>query len=243
MKIKQHLLENFNERKTNIDMLVLHSTAYPLKEAIETYDHFGVSPHYIIDFDGTIIQCVEEEKRAYHAGVSYWRGIDEDLNSHSIGIEVLNMGLGNMDKHPYTEAQYSSLIRLCQNIITKYNIPFQNIVAHSDIAPLRKPDLGKMCDWKMLANNGIGKWFDIKNANKIDNDNFIEILSKIGYDTRDETVVEASYIAFKRRYMTYDIEDATIDEQLETYKFKNIDIEKDKEFIQVLKAVYYSNIQ
>ncbi len=237
MKIKNRPINNFNERKTNIDMLVLHSTAFDLEGAIKTYEDAGVSPHYIIDFDGTIIKCVEEEHRAYHAGVAYWRGTDTDLNSHSIGIEVLNMGLGNMDKHPYQEAQYSSLINLCQEIIKRHNIDFRNIVAHSDIAPLRKPDPGKMFDWKKLANSGIGRWFDINQSNKTNETDYIKMLSNIGYDTRTKEVIEASYIAFKRRYMPYDIADVSIEEQLESYKFKDLDIAKDKDFIKILSCL------
>lgn len=115
-----------------------------------------VSPHYMIDTDGSVTQFVSESRRAWHAGVSYWRGL-EDLNSLSIGIEIVNEGeTGGYP--PFLPAQMNSLIPLCRDILQRHDVPPENILGHSDIAPMRRLDPGPALDWAGLAAAGVGLW-------------------------------------------------------------------------------------
>ncbi|MEZ6010501.1 MAG: N-acetylmuramoyl-L-alanine amidase [Hyphomonas sp.] len=153
---------NFDERKFPVDMLVLHYTGMETGQA--ALDRMRdpaakVSAHYMIWEDGQIDQLVAEDKRAWHAGVSSWQG-DEDLNSRSIGIEIVNGGhdvpLPDGSLPPYPAAQIGSVIGLCRAILSRHGIPQSRIVAHSDIAPARKIDPGEHFPWAHLAEAGIG---------------------------------------------------------------------------------------
>lgn len=151
---------NFNERLHPLDMLVLHYTGMPdgpsalarLREDKEP----RVSSHYMVEEDGRVFALVPEGKRAWHAGRSWWRG-DEDLNSRSIGIEIVNPG-HEFGYRPFPKAQIDAVIELSQGILSRWPIPQNRIVAHSDIAPARKEDPGELFPWKRLAENGIGLW-------------------------------------------------------------------------------------
>jgi len=181
----------FDQRCANIDMLVLHSIAYAAKDGIERLRQCQVSPHYIVDYNGEIYRCVDESKRAWHAGAGYWRGIT-DINSHSIGIEVCNQSLGQTAFH---KKQIAALIPLCQEIVARYRIKPQMIVGHSDIAPQRKPDPGKCFPWAELSAAGIGIWFGSRFTEETD---IIKMLREIGYQTERE---EAAIYAFCRRFL------------------------------------------
>ena len=188
---KKALLEHFNERRQKIEMLVLHSMAHGAEEGIARLDELQLSAHYVIDFDGRIFQCVDEKYRAWHAGVSSWRGRD-DLNSRSIGIEVCHKTLG---QSAFKKEQIKSLIGLCRDIVLRHNILPQMIVGHSDIAPSRKPDPGRAFPWEILATNGLGLWYgDIKSFP----DDICDMLKEIGYDTSDKS---AAVCAFCRRFL------------------------------------------
>ncbi|MCR9194347.1 MAG: N-acetylmuramoyl-L-alanine amidase [Hyphomonas sp.] len=164
MKIEALPSPNFNDRKHPIDMLVLHYTGMETGQA--ALDRMrdaeaGVSAHYMLWEDGRVVQLVGEDKRAWHAGVSRWQG-DEDLNSRSIGIEIVNGGhdwplAGNV-LPPYPDAQIDALIELCAGILERWHIPGSRIVGHSDIAPMRKQDPGEHFPWDRLAGAGIGLW-------------------------------------------------------------------------------------
>lgn len=163
MHILQHPSPNWGERPTHssINTLVLHYTGMQTgKEALHRLcnPEAEVSAHYMIEEDGTIYQLVAEEKRAWHAGLSYWRG-SNNINDISIGIELVNPG-HEFGYRPFPEAQMAALIPLCQQLTKRYSIPAHNIVAHSDIAPLRKEDPGELFDWQRLAKHGIGLWLD-----------------------------------------------------------------------------------
>ena len=123
-----------------------------------------VSSHYMVWEDGRIDQLVAEDRRAWHAGVSTWQG-DDDLNSRSIGIEIVNGGhdfpLPDGSLPPYPMAQIQALIELCQRILASHDIPDSRIVGHSDIAPARKQDPGEHFPWERLARAGIGLWPDV----------------------------------------------------------------------------------
>lgn len=164
MKIDQAPSPNFNARKHNIDMLVLHYTGMETGQA--ALDRMrdpeaSVSAHYMVWEDRRIVQLVDETNRAWHAGVSRWQG-DEDLNSRSIGIEIVNGGhdwpLADGTLPPFPTAQIQSVISLCQAILSRWDIPSSRIVGHSDIAPDRKQDPGEHFPWEHLAQEGIGFW-------------------------------------------------------------------------------------
>ena len=135
---------NFNDRKSKIDIIVIHYTGMKSEqESLEQLCNTSskVSSHFLINYSGDIFSLVEEEKRAWHAGVSFWNG-ENDINSSSIGIELDNPG-HDYGYKPFTESQMVSLEKLISYLIKKYNIPLYNIVGHSDIAPLRKKDPGE----------------------------------------------------------------------------------------------------
>ncbi len=164
MKIEAHPSSNFNDRKHPVDMLVLHYTGMETGQAAldrMTDEDAGVSAHYMLWEDGRVVQLVGEDKRAWHAGVSKWQG-DEDLNSRSIGIEIVNGGhdwpLAGGVLPPYPVAQIEALIELCDGILERWDIPPSRIVGHSDIAPTRKADPGEHFPWDRLARRGIGLW-------------------------------------------------------------------------------------
>lgn len=158
-KITQHPSPNFDEREREIDMIVLHYTGMKTgREALERLcdPEAKVSAHYLIEEDGRVFQMVEESKRAWHAGISHWRGVD-GVNHNSIGIEIVNPG-HEWGYRKFTQAQYDALIPLCQAIKARYNIPDINIIGHEDVAPDRKQDPGELFDWELLAKNGLGIW-------------------------------------------------------------------------------------
>ncbi len=150
---------NFNERLHPLDMLVLHYTGMqdgPSALARLRDPEAQVSAHYMVEEDGTVFALVPEDKRAWHAGRSWWQG-EDDLNSRSIGIEIVNGG-HDFGLPPYPAKQIEAVIALCQAILSRWPIPPSRIVAHSDIAPARKEDPGELFPWEKLAAAGVGVW-------------------------------------------------------------------------------------
>ena len=148
---------NFNARRHALDMLVLHYTGMESGEAAlqRMCDPAAeVSAHYMVWEDGRITQLVQEDQRAWHAGVSRWQD-DDDLNSRSIGIEIVNGGhdvpLPNGRLPPYPDAQIAAVIALSKDILSRHAIRPSRIVGHSDIAPARKIDPGEHFPWDRLA--------------------------------------------------------------------------------------------
>lgn len=190
---------NFNERDgIGVDMLVLHYTGMESAEAAVARlcdPAAEVSAHYVVDEDGTVLQLVDEEKRAWHAGVSSWRG-QTNINSRSVGIEIVNPGheFGYRD---FTEAQYAALVPLCQGILSRHAIPARNVVGHSDVAPARKEDPGERFDWTRLAAAGVGFWPEGAHQEPVSEDGVADALNAIGYDV---TEVAATLRAFQRRF-------------------------------------------
>lgn len=188
---------NFGERRGGgpVDMLVLHYTDAP---DVETACGWlcdpmrEVSAHYLVDEDGAVFQLVDEAKRAWHAGVGFWRGVT-DINSRSIGIEIQNPGHSN-GYRPFPDAQMQAVIDLCGEIMGRHAIPPHNFLAHSDIAPDRKTDPGELFDWPRLAAAGIGCFPDIANGSP--EADIAETLAEIGYDPQAEKTIAA----FQRRY-------------------------------------------
>jgi N-acetylmuramoyl-L-alanine amidase len=144
-----------------IDMLLLHYTGMRNRdEAIERLcdPAAEVSAHYLIDEDGTAYRLVAEEARAWHAGVSHWAG-DSDVNSRSIGIELVNPG-HEFGYRPFPDTQIDALTELSREILARHRIPPARVLGHSDVAPVRKQDPGELFPWARLARSGIGLWPD-----------------------------------------------------------------------------------
>jgi N-acetylmuramoyl-L-alanine amidase len=144
---------------TPIDMLILHYTG--MKSAQAALDRLcdpaaRVSSHYVVDGASTIHALVPETQRAWHAGVSYWRGHSE-LNDRSIGIEIVNPG-HEWGYRPFPALQMAAVCELCLAVLARHPIPARNVVGHSDVAPDRKQDPGELFDWEGLAKNGVGLW-------------------------------------------------------------------------------------
>jgi N-acetylmuramoyl-L-alanine amidase len=149
--------KNHAERPADlsINTLVLHHTAQPLDVSLELLRFGQVSSHYLVDENGDIYRLVDEERVAWHAGLSWW-GHRRSLNACSIGIEIVNLD-GNC--HPYPAAQQEAVIGLCREILGRHpGILPRNVVAHSDIAPQRKDDPGTCFFWRELAAAGVGLW-------------------------------------------------------------------------------------
>jgi N-acetylmuramoyl-L-alanine amidase len=143
------------------DMIILHYTGMPTAEGALhwlTVPESEVSCHYLVFEDGRIAQLVPESLRAWHAGKSFWKG-ETDINSRSIGIEIVNPG------HPgglpaFSTTQIDAVAALCADIIGRWQIPAERVLGHSDVAPIRKVDPGENFPWERLAEKGIGHYVD-----------------------------------------------------------------------------------
>ena len=137
-------------------MLVLHYTG--MRSATDALARLcdpaaKVSAHYLIDEDGTVVALVPDELRAWHAGVSWWRG-RSGLNDVSIGIELVNPG-HEWGYRPFPAAQMAALLELAHGLVRRWAIPAERVLGHSDIAPARKEDPGELFDWPQLARAGL----------------------------------------------------------------------------------------
>lgn len=234
--MKEMLLPHFNERKTPVEMLVLHSTAHQGEDAVHCLDECRLSCHYVVTTDGEILKVVDEDKRAWHAGVSYWRGIDDDLNSRSIGIELCSRSLG---QEAFADVQIEALIPLCRSIIERHQISARNVVGHSDIAPLRKPDPGMAFPWQRLSEEGIGLWYD--KVRVLPENDVAFLLQTIGYDTRSDELIKASAYAFCRRFAPQFVQkDMNICHLVENVLPDNFDFINEAGFLNILKAVAFA---
>jgi len=150
---------NFDARKAPPDMIVLHYTGMPTGEAAleRLRDPAAkVSAHYVVEEDGRVFQLVAEERRAWHAGLSFWKG-ERDVNGVSIGIEIVNPGR-EFGYRPFPETQIAAVVDLVGDIRSRWSIDDARIVGHSDVAPERKDDPGELFPWKRLAEAGHGLW-------------------------------------------------------------------------------------
>lgn len=158
-----HTSPNFEIRSGGVkpSILLLHYTGMPSCErAIDwlSRPESKVSSHYVIDIDGAITQLVAEDMRAWHAGVSKWRG-QTDINSASVGIEIHNPGHGE-DYCDFPDKQMQAVADLSKEIIARWGIKPEGVLGHSDVAPGRKIDPGERFDWKGLAEVGVGRWIE-----------------------------------------------------------------------------------
>lgn len=155
----RHPSPNFGPRRDGLlpRLVVLHYTE--MHSAGAALDRLcspaaEVSAHYLLGRDGTLWQLVEEEHRAWHAGAGQWQGVD-DINSRSIGIELDNDG-----QSPFSAPLMDALDPLLAGILSRWRIPPSGVIAHSDMAPLRKTDPGPRFDWRRLAWCGLAIWPD-----------------------------------------------------------------------------------
>ena len=189
-----------------IDMLVLHYTG--MKTADEALERLfdpdaKVSAHYTIGTDGRIYAHVPEERRAWHAGVSFWAG-EANVNGRSIGIELVNPG-HEFGYVPFAEAQIAALIDLCGGILSRHRIRSKQVLGHSDVAPGRKMDPGELFPWARLAQSGIGRWPAL-NERAI-GEKPEAALARYGYGLPPHTDVslEAVITAFQRHFRPWDV--------------------------------------
>ena len=209
MKIIDRLSPNFNERGGAAPtFLILHYTG--MKTAEEALQRLCdgsrgqdcVSSHYVVDEDGTVYRLVDEGKRAWHAGESFWGGT-KDLNTHSIGIEIVNPG-HEFGYRPFPVRQMDAVIALCRDILSRHDIPPHQVLAHSDVAPARKEDPGELFDWKLLARKGVGAWPEAEapenNPGRLMPDDRImrEALTAYGYDPACD--LKTAITAFQRHF-------------------------------------------
>lgn len=149
-----HPSPNFGPRRDGLRprLVMLHYTAMASCTAARDWlcnPVSEVSAHFLIDRDGTLIQMVAEQDRAWHAGAGSWHGCS-DVNSASIGIELANTGA-----EPFAAPQMNRLEHVLRSLLHRYAIPPQGVIAHSDSAPGRKQDPGARFDWHRLARQGL----------------------------------------------------------------------------------------
>ncbi|MDR2032057.1 MAG: N-acetylmuramoyl-L-alanine amidase [Azoarcus sp.] len=170
---------NHGARKANY-VILHHTSSQTMARALHalTSPLSGVSSHYLIDRDGTLLQLVDETRRAWHAGESYWGG-QTDMNSASIGIELVNNG-----HEPFPSAQIDALLALLANIQFRHHIPRANFLGHADVAPGRKADPSAFFPWRKLAAAGFGLWCEPPYAPPPKNFDALSGLAALGYDVR-----------------------------------------------------------
>lgn len=214
MSIVIHPSPNFDARPAGavIDTIILHYTGMPsAEEALarlcddsqDGRDRGRVSAHYMVDVDGQTYSLVDDYDRAWHAGVSYWRG-RKGLNDVSIGIELVNPG-HEFGYCAFPRAQMDALVHLCQSLMKKHPIRQENILSHAEVAPARKIDPGEKFNWRHLARNGIGIWPEMDGTDYPHAQFYLSTPSHLrgallqyGFDPEAST--EAMCQAFNRRY-------------------------------------------
>lgn len=136
-----------NATQRMVDAVIIHSTFnnsggehYDIDKIIAQFAQYRVSAHYVIARDGVVYQLVDNKNIAYHAGKSTLPNGASNVNSRSIGIEIMT----NFEESP-TDAQLGTVVELLKIIKQKYNIKY--LLRHSDIAPGRKTDPWNM-NWE-----------------------------------------------------------------------------------------------
>ncbi|HEX7791309.1 MAG TPA: N-acetylmuramoyl-L-alanine amidase [Afipia sp.] len=194
-----------------VDILLLHYTG--MASALAAQERLcdpaaKVSSHYMVDEDGTIVQMVSETRRAWHAGISFWQGAT-DINSRSIGIEIVNGG-HDFDCPVFPSRQIDAVISLCRDIQSRRQIPPERVLAHSDIAPGRKRDPGEKFPWRALHQSGVGLWVEpepvVETAEPLDASSALKLkaaLCDYGYRLKpddDEATTRDVVAAFQRHF-------------------------------------------
>jgi N-acetylmuramoyl-L-alanine amidase len=198
--IRERPSPNHGPRRAAVDMMIIHYTG--MDSAAAALDRLcdrasEVSAHYMIDEDGMIWRLVAEDRRAWHAGRSFWAG-ETDINSRSIGIELVNPGHEH-GYRPFPDAQMTALEQLARAILTRHPIRSHLVLGHADVAPGRKQDPGELFDWPRLAAAGIGLWPDISWAAGAGT--FAADMRAYGY----EDASPAAISAFQRHFRPSDV--------------------------------------
>lgn len=190
--IERYPSSNYDERRPGF-VIIHHTSNDNIQHSLDvlTRAGSGVSAHYLIGVDGRIYQLVDEARRAWHAGESYWGG-NRDLNSASIGIELQNNG-----REPFAEPQIVSLLELLADLKSRYNIPAANFLGHGDIAPGRKVDPSAFFPWHRLAEQGFGVWCEPPYPAVPADLDIPTMLQAFGYNVWN---VDAAVAAFKRHF-------------------------------------------
>ncbi len=210
MNIRERPSPNFNERPaaTPIDMLLLHYTG--MRTAAEALVRLcdadaKVSAHYTIDEDGAVYRHLAEEKRAWHAGPSFWAGV-RDINARSIGIELVNPG-HEFGYRAFPAPQIAALIDLGRLILARHPIPPHRVLGHSDVAPRRKSDPGELFPWESLGAAGIGvavKTADFNPTRPVRIEAVQRDLASFGYECPESGVLDEQtkfvVTAFQRHF-------------------------------------------
>lgn len=181
-------------------MLILHYTG--MADAGAALDRLtdpaaAVSAHYLVDEDGTVVRLVDEAMRAWHAGRSAWEG-ERDVNSRSIGIELVNPGHA-FGYRPFPEPQIAALLRLAGAIVRRHDIRPWHVLGHADVAPDRKTDPGELFPWARLAAAGIGLWLGPEPAMPDGPPEMADALREFGYDVPPDGLA-AAIAAFQRHW-------------------------------------------
>ncbi len=220
MRIKSNYSENFSKKTRNakhIQFIIIHYTG--MQSARVSINRLKnskakVSCHYLIDRNGGIFKIVKENKVAWHAGKSRWKNL-QNLNQYSLGIELQNKG-HSIGYQNFPKNQIKALTNLMKILMKKYKIKKQNVLGHSDVAPLRKMDPGERFPWKLLAKKSLAIWYlgnklvnyyDVseKNKRKI----FFKNIHKLGYryfklskkSKEDKLIIKA----FQRRFLPNEV--------------------------------------
>lgn len=228
-----HHLPHFRERTEEIKYIIIHCSRSAPKEQLKNLDNLKLSAHYIIGQNGEITEALAPEKVAFHAGISSWYDSDgQSLNGSSIGIELEAPDMGQ-SKKTYKPALRHSLCKLLIYLCYTYKVRPENILAHSDIAPTRKPDPGKGFPWKYLYQNGITPWYHARCLHQeTDEETLLKI---IGYNTE---VLSAARYAFCRRWLPEEVKTETdIQYMLDNPYPKDFAPEDEKRYLQRLRAV------
>jgi N-acetylmuramoyl-L-alanine amidase len=188
-----------------IDMLVLHYTG--MESASEALARLcdaeaKVSAHYMVDEDGTTYVLVPEERRAWHAGVSFWAG-EQNVNGCSIGIELVNPG-HEFGYRAFPEPQIAALTQLARAILFRHPIPAWRVLAHSDVAPRRKEDPGELFPWARLAEAGIGLWVDYRAEGEAPPVAVVQqLLAEFGYEAPETGELDADTACVLRAFQRH----------------------------------------
>ncbi|MBR9826717.1 MAG: N-acetylmuramoyl-L-alanine amidase [Alphaproteobacteria bacterium] len=208
MQIIEAPSPNFNERKLPVSLIILHYTGMengPVALERMRDPEAQVSAHYMVEEDGRVFRLVADEKRAWHAGVSSWLG-ESDLNSASIGIEIVNGG-HDFGLPAYPDVQIEAVIALLGDLMSRWSIPANRVIGHSDIAPGRKQDPGEHFPWARLVAAGCAAALDAVDPMPGEAE---DLLKQAGYG--GDASLREVIAAFQRRWRPSKV-DGLLDEE------------------------------